>query len=93
MSDWASALTSNDYSISGDAASAQIVAMQVTTGNPDVLANGSDRHTVNVRVEDQFGNVLPGADRHLYGDEGGGCICQCGAERRYQDGCAWYGRG
>ncbi|HAH2501421.1 TPA: invasin [Escherichia coli] len=59
MSDWASALTSNDYSISGDAASAQIVAMQVTTGNPDVLANGSDRHTVNVRVEDQFGNVLP----------------------------------
>ncbi|WP_434088220.1 Ig-like domain-containing protein [Escherichia coli] len=33
--------------------------MQVTTGNPDVLANGSDRHTVNVRVEDQFGNVLP----------------------------------
>ena len=59
MSGWASALTSNDYSISGDAASAQIVAMQVTTGNPDVLANGSDRHTVNVRVEDQFGNVLP----------------------------------
>ncbi|HAW1556495.1 TPA: hypothetical protein JLM83_002707 [Escherichia coli] len=59
MSDWASALTSNDYSISGDAASAQIVAMQVTTGNPDVLANGSDRHTVNVRVEEQFGNVLP----------------------------------
>ena len=59
MSDWASALTSNDYSISGDAASAQIVAMQVTTGNPDVLANGSDRHTVNFRVEDQFGNVLP----------------------------------
>ena len=59
MFDWASALTSNDYSISGDAASAQIVAMQVTTGNPDVLANGSDRHTVNVRVEDQFGNVLP----------------------------------
>ncbi|THK04164.1 invasin [Escherichia coli] len=59
MSDWASALTSNDYSISGDAASAQIVAMQVTTGNPDVLANGSDRHTGNVRVEDQFGNVLP----------------------------------
>ncbi|MTE72668.1 inverse autotransporter adhesin EaeX/Air, partial [Escherichia coli] len=59
MSDWAGALTSNDYSISGDAASAQIVAMQVTTGNPDVLANGSDRHTVNVRVEDQFGNVLP----------------------------------
>ncbi|EFH8526926.1 hypothetical protein GF069_08490 [Escherichia coli] len=59
MSDWASALTSNDYSISGDAASAQIVAMQVTTGNPDVLANGSDRHTVNVQVEDQFGNVLP----------------------------------
>ena len=59
MSDWASALTSNDYSISGDTASAQIVAMQVTTGNPDVLANGSDRHTVNVRVEDQFGNVLP----------------------------------
>ncbi|ELK0418678.1 Ig-like domain-containing protein [Escherichia coli] len=59
MSGWANALTSNDYSISGDAASAQIVAMQVTTGNPDVLANGSDRHTVNVRVEDQFGNVLP----------------------------------
>ncbi|MFU1250044.1 inverse autotransporter adhesin IatC, partial [Escherichia coli] len=59
MSGWASALSSNDYSISGDAASAQIVAMQVTTGNPDVLANGSDRHTVNVRVEDQFGNVLP----------------------------------
>ncbi|EPU3665445.1 inverse autotransporter adhesin IatC [Escherichia coli] len=59
MSGWASALTSNDYSISGDAASAQIVSMQVTTGNPDVLANGSDRHTVNVRVEDQFGNVLP----------------------------------
>ncbi|MEF4831859.1 inverse autotransporter adhesin IatC [Escherichia coli] len=59
MSGWASALTSNVYSISGDAASAQIVAMQVTTGNPDVLANGSDRHTVNVRVEDQFGNVLP----------------------------------
>ncbi|WP_454538454.1 inverse autotransporter adhesin IatC [Escherichia coli] len=59
MSGWASALTSNDYSISGDATSAQIVAMQVTTGNPDVLANGSDRHTVNVRVEDQFGNVLP----------------------------------
>ncbi|WP_105478141.1 inverse autotransporter adhesin IatC, partial [Escherichia coli] len=59
MSGWASALTSNDYSISGDAASAKIVAMQVTTGNPDVLANGSDRHTVNVRVEDQFGNVLP----------------------------------
>ncbi|GDT07234.1 inverse autotransporter adhesin IatC [Escherichia coli] len=59
MFDWASALTSNDYSISGDAASAQIVAMQVTTVNPDVLANGSDRHTVNVRVEDQFGNVLP----------------------------------
>ncbi|SQM80662.1 Ig-like domain-containing protein [Escherichia coli] len=59
ISGWASALTSNDYSISGDAASAQIVAMQVTTGNPDVLANGSDRHTVNVRVEDQFGNVLP----------------------------------
>ncbi|EFC5161709.1 hypothetical protein CRA18_003363, partial [Escherichia coli] len=59
MSGWASALTSNDYSISGDVASAQIVAMQVTTGNPDVLANGSDRHTVNVRVEDQFGNVLP----------------------------------
>ncbi|GDA18627.1 inverse autotransporter adhesin IatC [Escherichia coli] len=59
MSGWASALTSNDYSISGDAASAQIVAMQVTTGNPDVLANGSDRHTVNVRMEDQFGNVLP----------------------------------
>ncbi|HAX6820134.1 TPA: hypothetical protein JTP78_003947 [Escherichia coli] len=59
MSGWASALTSNDYSISGDAASAQIVAMQVTTCNPDVLANGSDRHTVNVRVEDQFGNVLP----------------------------------
>ncbi|ENY3526179.1 inverse autotransporter adhesin IatC [Escherichia coli O25:H18] len=59
MSGWASALTSNDYSISGDAASAQIVAMQVTTGNPDVLANGSDRHTVNVRVEDPFGNVLP----------------------------------
>ncbi|HAX5198585.1 inverse autotransporter adhesin IatC [Escherichia sp. F1] len=59
MAGWASALTSNDYSISGDAASAQIVAMQVTTGNPDVLANGSDRHTVNVRVEDQFGNVLP----------------------------------
>ncbi|HBC9900993.1 TPA: Ig-like domain-containing protein [Escherichia coli] len=59
MSGWASALTSNNYSISGDAASAQIVAMQVTTGNPDVLANGSDRHTVNVRVEDQFGNVLP----------------------------------
>ncbi len=59
MSGWASALTSNDYSISGDAASAQIVAMQVTTGNPDVLANGSDRHTVNVRGEDQFGNVLP----------------------------------
>ncbi|STF79873.1 inverse autotransporter adhesin EaeX/Air [Escherichia coli] len=59
MSGWASALTSNDYSISGDAASAQIVAMQVTTGNPDVLANGSDRHTVNVREEDQFGNVLP----------------------------------
>ncbi|MEY1584679.1 inverse autotransporter adhesin IatC [Escherichia coli] len=59
MSGWASALTSNDYCISGDAASAQIVAMQVTTGNPDVLANGSDRHTVNVRVEDQFGNVLP----------------------------------
>ncbi|EPW1755167.1 inverse autotransporter adhesin EaeX/Air [Escherichia coli] len=59
MSGWASALTSNDYSISGDAASAQIVAMQVTTGNPDVLANGSDRHTVNVRVEDQFGNALP----------------------------------
>ncbi|RCO92998.1 inverse autotransporter adhesin EaeX/Air [Escherichia coli] len=59
MSGWARALTSNDYSISGDAASAQIVAMQVTTGNPDVLANGSDRHTVNVRVEDQFGNVLP----------------------------------
>ncbi|WP_322436425.1 inverse autotransporter adhesin EaeX/Air [Escherichia coli] len=59
MSGWASALTSNDYSISDDAASAQIVAMQVTTGNPDVLANGSDRHTVNVRVEDQFGNVLP----------------------------------
>ena len=59
MSGWASALTSNDYSISGDAASAQIVAMQVTTGNPDVLANGSDRHTVNVWVEDQFGNVLP----------------------------------
>ncbi len=58
MSGWANALTSNDYSISGDAASAQIVAMQVTTGNPDVLANGSDRHTVNVRVEDQFGNVL-----------------------------------
>ncbi|MDX6913492.1 hypothetical protein SJZ84_22155, partial [Hafnia paralvei] len=49
MSGWANALTSNDYSISGDAASAQIVAMQVTTGNPDVLANGSDRHTVNVR--------------------------------------------
>ncbi|HBA8676817.1 TPA: hypothetical protein J8637_001777 [Escherichia coli] len=59
MSGWANALTSNDYSISGDAASAQIVAMQVTTGNLDVLANGSDRHTVNVRVEDQFGNVLP----------------------------------
>ncbi|GCK42660.1 adhesin [Escherichia coli] len=59
MSGWANALTSNDYSISGDAASAQIVAMQVTTGNPDVLANGSDRHTVNVLVEDQFGNVLP----------------------------------
>ncbi|HCT7567993.1 TPA: Ig-like domain-containing protein [Escherichia coli] len=59
MSGWANALTSNDYSIIGDAASAQIVAMQVTTGNPDVLANGSDRHTVNVRVEDQFGNVLP----------------------------------
>ncbi|EPU4297823.1 inverse autotransporter adhesin IatC [Escherichia coli] len=59
ISGWANALTSNDYSISGDAASAQIVAMQVTTGNPDVLANGSDRHTVNVRVEDQFGNVLP----------------------------------
>ncbi len=59
MSGWANALTSNDYGISGDAASAQIVAMQVTTGNPDVLANGSDRHTVNVRVEDQFGNVLP----------------------------------
>ncbi|EHQ4301495.1 inverse autotransporter adhesin EaeX/Air, partial [Escherichia coli] len=59
MSGWANALTSNDYSISGDAASAQIVVMQVTTGNPDVLANGSDRHTVNVRVEDQFGNVLP----------------------------------
>ncbi|AXZ41372.1 TPA: inverse autotransporter adhesin IatC [Escherichia coli] len=59
MSGWANALTSNDYSISGDAASAQIVAMQVTTGNPDVLANGSNRHTVNVRVEDQFGNVLP----------------------------------
>ena len=59
MSGWANALTSNDYSISGDAASVQIVAMQVTTGNPDVLANGSDRHTVNVRVEDQFGNVLP----------------------------------
>ncbi|ENE3530221.1 Ig-like domain-containing protein, partial [Escherichia coli] len=59
ISGWASALTSNDYSISGDAASAQIVAMQVTTGNPDVLANGSDRHTVNVRVEEQFGNVLP----------------------------------
>ncbi|HGC1230155.1 TPA: inverse autotransporter adhesin IatC [Escherichia coli] len=59
MSGWASALTSNDYSISDDATSAQIVAMQVTTGNPDVLANGSDRHTVNVRVEDQFGNVLP----------------------------------
>ncbi len=59
MSGWANALTSNDYSISGDAASAQIVAMQVTTGNPDVLANGSDRHTVNVRGEDQFGNVLP----------------------------------
>ena len=59
MSGWANALTSNDYSISGDAASALIVAMQVTTGNPDVLANGSDRHTVNVRVEDQFGNVLP----------------------------------
>ncbi|HBE6261991.1 TPA: inverse autotransporter adhesin EaeX/Air, partial [Escherichia coli] len=59
MSGWANALTSNDYSISGDAASAQIVAMQVTTGNPDVLANGSDRHTVNVRVEDQFGNALP----------------------------------
>ena len=59
ISGWASALTSNDYSISGDAASAQVVAMQVTTGNPDVLANGSDRHTVNVRVEDQFGNVLP----------------------------------
>ncbi|EEV4500825.1 invasin [Escherichia coli] len=60
MSGWANALTSNDYSISGDAASAQIVAMQVTTGNPDVLANGSDRHTVNVRVEDQFGNALAG---------------------------------
>ncbi|KUU71709.1 inverse autotransporter adhesin IatC [Escherichia coli] len=59
MSGWASALTSNDYSISGDATSAQIVAMQVTTSNPDVLANGSDRHMVNVRVEDQFGNVLP----------------------------------
>ncbi|EOT0555647.1 inverse autotransporter adhesin IatC [Escherichia coli] len=59
MSGWASALTSNVYSISGDAASAQIVAMQVTTGSLDVLANGSDRHTVNVRVEDQFGNVLP----------------------------------
>ncbi|MEF4328179.1 inverse autotransporter adhesin IatC [Escherichia coli] len=59
MSGWASALTSNVYSISGDAASAQIVSMQVTTGNLDVLANGSDRHTVNVRVEDQFGNVLP----------------------------------
>ncbi|WP_088541985.1 inverse autotransporter adhesin IatC [Escherichia coli] len=59
MSGWASALTSNVYSISGDAASAQIVSMQVTTGNPDVLANGSDQHTVNVRVEDQFGNVLP----------------------------------
>ncbi|MFP1528791.1 hypothetical protein ACLB1R_26200 [Escherichia coli] len=59
MSGWANALTSNDYSISGDAASAQIVAMQVTTGNPDVLANGSDRHTAaNVRVEDQF-NALP----------------------------------
>ncbi len=51
MSGWANALTSNDYSISGDAASAQIVAMQVTTGNPDVLANGSNRHTVNVRVK------------------------------------------
>ncbi|EGI0699630.1 Ig-like domain-containing protein [Escherichia coli] len=59
MSGWASALTSNVYSISGDAASAQIVAMQVTTGSLDVLANGSDQHTVNVRVEDQFGNVLP----------------------------------
>ncbi|HEC3577546.1 inverse autotransporter adhesin IatC [Escherichia coli] len=59
MSGWASALTSNVYSISGDAASAQIVSMQVTTGSLDVLANGSDRHTVNVRVEDQFGNVLP----------------------------------
>ncbi len=93
MSGWANALTSNDYSISGDAASAQIVAMQVTTGNPDVLANGGDRHTVNVRVEDQFGNVLPEQTRHLYGDEGGGCICQCRAERRYQDGCAWHGRG
>ncbi|HDV1348013.1 TPA: Ig-like domain-containing protein, partial [Escherichia coli] len=46
MSGWANALTSNDYSISGDAASAQIVAMQVTTGNPDVLPEQTVTFTV-----------------------------------------------
>ncbi|MCZ5660434.1 Ig-like domain-containing protein [Escherichia coli] len=59
MSGWANALTSNDYSISGVPPAHKLSRCRVTTGNPDVLANGSDRHTVNVRVEDQFGNVLP----------------------------------
>ncbi len=58
-----------------------------------MLANGSDRHTVNVRVEDQFGNVLPEQTVTFTVTKGGGCICQCRAERRYQDGCAWHGRG
>ncbi|HFU8893883.1 TPA: inverse autotransporter adhesin IatC [Escherichia coli] len=61
MSGWANALTSNDYSISGDAASAQIVAMQVTTGIRDnAVADGSTANTLQVKVTDANGNTLAG---------------------------------
>ena len=61
--------------------------MQVTTGNPDVLANGSDRHTVNVRVEDQFGNVLPEQTVTFTVTKGRLYLPMQGRWRRYQDGC------